>query len=148
MTTTTTTTYHLRAITDPSIAKVHLGATERANRAWCGVELLMPGDTRFGGRYKDGPGFEASTDLATVDCGACKRTAAWKGAKRGTYTATAPAPRAARSRAAAKDAGPVSGSGVIEADPDTGLPRIKPEYAAKAEQVAADQRARNAEAGR
>jgi len=142
--TTTTTTYHLRAITDQSIAKVHLGATERANRTWCGVDLLVKGDLRFKEQFKDGPGYTASTDLAAVDCGACKRTAAWKGQKAGRYPA--PAPKAATPRAAAKapGTGQVSGSGVIEADPDTGLPRIKPEYAAKAERIAADQKARNA----
>ena len=142
--TTTTTTYHLRAVTDGSIAKVHLGATERANRTWCGVDLLVKGDLRFKERFKDGPGYTASTGLAAVDCGACKRTAAWKGQKAGRYTT--PAPKAATPRAAAKDAdtGQVSGSGVIDKDPATGLPRIKPEYAAKAERIAAAQKARNA----
>jgi hypothetical protein len=142
--TTTTTTYHLRAITDDSIARVHLGATERANRTWCGVDLLVKGDLRFKERFKDGPGYTASTGLGAVDCGACQRTAAWKGQKDGRYTA--PAPKAAAPRAAAKaaDAGQVSGSGVIDKDPDTGLPRIRPEYAAKAERIAADQKARNA----
>jgi len=47
--------------------------------------------------------------------------------------------RERREAAATPDAGPVSGSTVIEADPETGLPRIKPEYAAKAERVAAAQ---------
>jgi hypothetical protein len=51
----------------------------------------------------------------------------------------------ARNAAAAKEtAGQVSGGTVIEADPETGLPRIKPEYTAKAERIAADQKARNA----
>ena len=90
------------------------------------------------------PATTASTDLAAVDCGACKRTAAWKGQKAGRYPA--PAPKAATPRAAAKDAdtGQVSGSGVIDKDPATNLPRIKPEYAAKAERIAAAQKARNA----
>ena len=92
--TTTTTTYHLRAITDELAARTHLGATEKANRTWCGVDLMVKGDPRFGGRYKDAA-FTASTDLETVDCGACKRSAAWKGAKGGKYTI--PAPKAARS---------------------------------------------------
>ena len=42
---------------------------------------------------------------------------------------------------AAKDA--ASGSSVIETDPDTGLPRIKPEVQAKADQIVADQLAKN-----
>jgi hypothetical protein len=90
--TTTTTTYHLRAVTDDLAARTHLGATERANRTWCGVKLIEKDDKRFGGRYADRP-FTASTDLSAVDCGACKRSAAWKGAKGGKYTT--PAPKAA-----------------------------------------------------
>jgi hypothetical protein len=100
--TTTTTTYHLGAVTDDLAARTHLGATEKANRTWCGVDLLVKDDPRFGGRYKDTV-FTASTDLAAVDCRACKQSAAWKGAKGGKYTT--PAPKAARSRAAAKAAG-------------------------------------------
>ncbi|MGP7996716.1 MAG: hypothetical protein ACLPKI_05200 [Streptosporangiaceae bacterium] len=168
---TTTTTYNLRAITDESITKIHLGAVEKANVTFCGVKLLVAGDTRFGGKYAKGNGYTSSTDLGTVDCGACKRTSAWR-IFAGTGSATigipahaaskpkaapeaAPATEAkppstrkrpsAATRAAAKAAAEaVSGSSVIEADPETGLPRIKPEYAAKAEQVAADQAARNA----
>ena len=92
--TTTTTTYHLTAVTDEAAARTHLGATEKAKVTFCGVRLLVKGDPRFGGRYKDAA-FTASTDLETVDCGACKRSAAWKGAKGGKYTI--PAPKAARS---------------------------------------------------
>lgn len=90
--TTTTTTYHLRAVTDDLAAKTHLGATEKGNVTFCGVRLLVKGDPRFGGRYKDRP-FTASTDLETVDCGACKRGAAWKGAKGGKYAAPEAKPR-------------------------------------------------------
>jgi hypothetical protein len=100
--TTTTTTYHLRAVSDALAARTHLGATEKGNVTFCGVRLLVKDDPRFGGRYKDRP-FSASTDLETVDCGACKRGAAWKGAKGGKYTV--PAPKAARSGAAAEAAG-------------------------------------------
>jgi hypothetical protein len=51
----------------------------------------------------------------------------------------------ARNAAAAKEtAGQVSGGTVIEADPETGLSRIKPEYAATADAIAAAQKARNA----
>jgi hypothetical protein len=91
--TTTTETYHLRALTDRLAARTHLGATERANLTWCGVQLLVKGDTRFGGRYKNGDGYTASTDLSVIDCGACKRTAAWKGAKGGKYAAPEGKPR-------------------------------------------------------
>lgn len=90
----TATTYHLRAVTDDATAKVHLGATEKGNRTWCGVDLLVKGDTRFGGRYKDGGGYTASADLAAIDCRACQRSAAWKGAKAGKFTV--PAPKAAQ----------------------------------------------------
>ena len=41
-----------------------------------------------------------------------------------------------------------SGESVIEADPDTGLPRIKPGVQAKADAIAAAQKARNAKASR
>jgi hypothetical protein len=99
--TTTTETYHLRAVTDRLAARTHLGATERANLTWCGVPLLVKGDTRFGGRYKNGDGYTASTDLSVIDCGACKRTAAWKGRKGSTWTAPAPKARAAAANGAA-----------------------------------------------
>ena len=143
MTTTATTTFHLRAITDESITKVHLGATEKANRTWCGVDLLVKDDPRFGGRYK-GIVYTASTDLETVDCGACKRSAAWKNRQGGKYAVPRPKPKAAPEAAAEA----VSGESVIEADPETGLPRVKPEVQAKADAVVAAQLARNAEAGK
>ena len=143
---TTTTKFHLRAITDESITKVHLGATERDNRTFCGVQLLVEDDPRFGGRYK-GIAYTASADLAAVDCGACKRSAAWKGQKNKTYAVPVPKPKTAQDQAK-RAADQVSGSSVIDADPDTGLPRIKPEVQAKADNVVAIQRARNAEAGK
>lgn len=176
--TTTTTTYDLLAITDESITKTHLGAIQKANVTFCGVRLLTEGDTRFGGKYAKGTGFTASTDLATVDCGACKRTAAWKifaatgqakvgvptygskpkasGAAPATDQAKPPSTRkrpSAATPAAAKTAAraaaeAVSGESVIEADPDTGLPRIKPDVQAKADEIVAAQLARNAEAGK
>lgn len=99
--TTTTTTYHLRAVTDDLAARTHLGATEKANVTFCGVRLLVKGDPRFGGRYKDAA-FTASADLATVDCGACKRGAAWKGRKGSTYAVRAPKAKAAPKAAEAK----------------------------------------------
>ena len=147
--TTTATTFSLLAITDASVTKSHLGAAEKGNVAFCGVKLLAENDPRFGGRYK-GIVYTTSPDLATVDCGACKRSAAWKGQKDGTYTTPAPrsststATRAAAKNAAAEAAEAVSGSSVIEPDPETGLPRIKPEVQAKADKIAAGQRARNA----
>jgi hypothetical protein len=151
MTAATTTTYQLRAVTDDSISKVHLGAVEKANVAFCGVKLLVENDPRFGGRYK-GIVFTTSADLTTVDCGACKRGQAWKTQKDGKYAT--PAPKAARPRAAADHpveaaAEGVSGSTVIEADPETGLPRIRPDVKAKADEIVAAQKARNAgKAGR
>ena len=94
MTTTATTTFHLRAITDASIAKVHLGAVEKANRTWCGVDLLVKDDPRFGGRYK-GIVYSSSADLSAVDCKACQRTAAWKARAGGKYVVPAPGAKAA-----------------------------------------------------
>jgi hypothetical protein len=79
-------TYHLRAVTDHLASKIHLGATEKGNVTFCGARLLVKDDKRFGGRFKDRP-FTATTDLAAIDCGACQRSAAWKGAKGGKYTA-------------------------------------------------------------
>lgn len=172
---TITTTFHLVAITDESISKTHLGAKERANRTWCGVSLLVADDPRFGGRYA-GIVYTSSTDLETVTCGACKRSAAWKihsATGSATVGVRAPKPKAApeaeavpgqakppptrkrpsaANRGAAKTAAKaaaeaVSGSSVVEADPETGLPRIKPEVQAKADKITADQLARNAEAG-
>ena len=168
---TTTTTYNLRAITDESITKIHLGAVEKANVTFCGVKLLVAGDTRFGGKYAKGNGYTSSTDLGTVDCGACKRTSAWrifagtgsatigipahaaskpKAAAPATGQAEPPSTRTRKSaatrqaEAAAKDAArlaaeAVSGSSVIEADPETGLPRIRPEIQAKADKIVTDQ---------
>ena len=68
-----------------------------------------------------------------------------KDAKPSTRTRKSAATRKAED--AAQDTA-ASGSSVIEADPDTGLPRIKPEVAAKADAIAAAQLARNAEAGK
>ena len=157
MTATATTTYQLRAVTDDSIGKVHLGAAEKGNVAFCGVRLLVENDPRFGGRYK-GIVFTTSPDLTTVTCGACKRSAAWKGQQDGRYTTPAPkaptprkrtsqAARNAAKNAAREAAAAVSGSSVIEPDPETGLPRIKPEVQAKADKAAAAQKARNAVEG-
>ena len=64
-----------------------------------------------------------------------------KDAKPSTRTRKSAATRKAED--AAQDTA-ASGSSVIEADPDTGLPRIKPEVAAKADAIAAAQKARNA----
>jgi hypothetical protein len=145
VTTTTTASFRLRAITDESITKTHLGAVEKANRTWCGVDLLVKNDPRFGGKYSKGNGYSSTTDLSTVDCKACLRTAAWKGQQGGKYVVPAARPKAAPKAAAEA----VSGSGaVIEADPGTGLPRIRPEVAAKADAIVAAQLTRNAEAGK
>ena len=91
---TTTTTYHLRAMSDAATTKTHLGATEKGNVTFCGARLITKGDERFGGRYADRP-FTASTDLSAVDCGGCLRTACWKDRKGSTWTA----PKAARASA-------------------------------------------------
>jgi hypothetical protein len=92
----TTTTYHLRALSDAATRKTHLGATERDNVTFCGAKLIVKGDERFGGRYADKP-YSASTDMALVDCGACQRTAYWRDRKGSTWTA--PAPKAGTAKA-------------------------------------------------
>ena len=163
-TTTTPTVYHLRAQTDKSTSNWHLGAAEKGAVCFCGARLMEPGDERkFAAKYPaDERRYETSPDLSLITCGACKRTAAWRiSAATGSTTVGIPArperkakaaeaapatgqarPRKRPSAKAAADA--VSGGTVIEKDPETGLPRIKPEYAAKAERIAADQAARNA----
>ena len=55
-----------------------------------------------------------------------------------------PAPKAKTKAKAAPKAADVSGGSVIEKDPETGLPRIRPEVQAKADAIVADQAARNA----
>ena len=90
--TTTTTTYHLRAVTD-EIAKDPPRGDREGQR-----DVVRRRAAREGypvRRPVQGPGFTASTDLPTVDCGACKRGAAWKGRK-GIRRWTAPASKAAR----------------------------------------------------
>lgn len=131
--TTTTTTYHLRAVTDELAAKVHLGATERTNQTFCGVRLLTQGDTRFGGKYAKGDGYTTSADLATVTCRACMRTAAWR-----IFTATGQATIGIPAHAAPKPK-------ASEAKPPTRRkrPSATTRAAAKAEQ-APDEAAGNA----
>ena len=68
-----------------------------------------------------------------------------KDAKPSTRTRKSAATRKAED--AAQDIA-ASGSSVIEADPDTGLPRIKPEVQAKADAIVATQVVKNAEAGK
>ncbi len=66
--------------------------------------------------------------------------------------AAAPAKRTRKSAATRKAekaaADQPTGGGVIDKDPDTGLPRIRPEVQAKADAIVAGQLARNAEAGK
>ena len=57
--------------------------------------------------------------------------------------------KSAATRAAEKAAADQpTGGGIIDKDPDTGLPRIRPEVQAKADAIVAGQLARNAEAGK
>ena len=140
--TTTTTTYHLLAVTDELAARTHLGATEKGNVTFCGVRLLIQGDTRFGGKHGKGNGYTTAADLAAVDCKACQRTAAWKVtaatgvATIGIATYTVPASKAKA------EAAPATG----QAKPPSTRkrPSAATRAAAKAEQAAADQAAGNA----
>ena len=72
--------------------------------------------------------------------------AADQAAKPSTRTRKSAATR--RAEKAAADLAAQSGSAVIETDPDTGLPRIRPEVQTKADAIVAAQLARNAEAGK
>ena len=130
--------------TDPDVAKVTCGSCKR-NRAYAtataGDQVAKPptpveqaarpsrrrASTRTATPAEAGAGLNESTAAQLLVDGVQAR--ARRRAKTGD-------PRADR---AAADAGQVSGSSVIEADPETGLPRIKPEYAAKSERVAAAQ---------
>ena len=78
-----------------------------------------------------------------------RRASSFKAAVAMVQDAAPPAARRRRSRKGSSDsASTATGSSVIEADPDTGLPRIKPEVQAKADAIVATQVARNAEAGK
>ena len=94
MTTTTTTSFRLRAITDESITKTHLGAVEKAGRTWCGVDLLVKDDPRFGGRYK-GIVFTATPTWTPSTAGRASGQPPWKGQRRQVHV---PLESAARDR--------------------------------------------------
>ncbi len=112
-------------------------------------DVIAPGGEVFTGAIKwDGKAFKVGAKPAAslskavrAVLGTEQLAAPKKDAKPSTRT---------RKSAATRKPKPaeVSGSSVIEADPDTGLPRIKPEVAAKADEIAAAQKARNAQASR
>jgi hypothetical protein len=89
MPTTTTPTY--QAVTDPTIKTWHLGSKQRKNKAFCGVELIWPQDTRKVALKVERADrhHEVNTDLSLITCGACKRSNEYKYA---TGTATRPTP--------------------------------------------------------
>jgi hypothetical protein len=88
-TTTRTPTY--QAVTDPTIKTWHLGSAQRKNKAFCGVELIWPQDTRKVALKVERADrhHETSDDLSRITCGACKRSNEYKYA---TGAATRPAP--------------------------------------------------------
>ena len=164
---TTTTTLRYRAQTDPTIKTWHLGAArarrhvllrreaDRARTIPGRLRSSVPADRRH---------YTTDDDVSKVTCGGCKRsreyakaTAADRPRRAAPWPGRAPEPPPCQDRATRAPTAPpptrrrrlqVTGrvrGRVIEADPETGLPRIKPEYAAKAERVAADQAARNAQ---
>ena len=121
----------------------------KAVRAVLGIEQLpAPRQTKLSTRKGTSaaapkadtisPGEAAEMATAAADA------AADQDAKPPTRTRKSAATRRAEKAAAAK----VDGSAVIETDPETGLPRIKPEVAAKADAIVAAQLARNAEANK
>ena len=113
-------------------------------------DVIAPGGEVFASSIKwDGKAFKVGTKPAPslgkavrAVLGIEPLAAPKKDAKPSTRTRKSAATRKAGH--AAKDAA-ASGSSVIETDPDTGLPRIKPEVQAKADAVVAAQLARNAE---
>ena len=154
--TTTATAPEYRALTDPATKTWHLGSVERGELCYCGTRLMTPGDTRtFALKVPaDARKFETSGDLSRVTCKACRRNRAWSQANGAAAAPVAPAPAATARKPRARTgtvspAGAVPDSALIEPDPQTGLPRIKPEVQARADQVVAAQKARNAgKAGR
>ncbi len=158
MTTTTATAPEYRALTDPATKTWHLGSVERGELCYCGTRLMTPGDTRaFALKVPaDARKFETSGDLSKVTCKACRRNRAWSQANGAAAAPLSPAPAATARKPRARTgtgtvspAGAVSASALIEPDPETGLPRIRPDVKARADQVVAAQKARNArKAGR
>ena len=113
-------------------------------------DVIAPGGEVFASSIKwDGKAFKVGAKPAAslskavrAVLGTEQLAAPKKDAKPSTRTRKSAATR--RAGDAAQDTA-ASGSSVIEADPDTGLPRIKPNVQAKADAVVADQLARNAE---
>jgi hypothetical protein len=105
-------------------------------------DVIAPGGEVFTGAIKwDGKTFKVGTKPAGSLSKAVR-------AVLGTEQLTAPRKPSTRTRKAAPKAAEASGSSVIEADPETGLPRIKPGVQDKADAIVAAQLARNAEAGK
>jgi len=119
-------------------------------------DVTSPAGELFAGAIKwDGKAFKVGAKPAAslskavrAVLGTEQLAAPKKDAKPSTRTRKSAANR--KAEAAAKDAaaGPVSSSSVIEKDPGTGLPRIKPGVQDKADAIVAAQLARNAEAGK
>jgi hypothetical protein len=151
MPTTTATTYELLAVTDKWCSKWHLGAVQKGNVTFCGVKLAMPGKGKPAVSDEDADGtnrYKISTDLGEVGCGACQRGPAWKNRDGSAYTE--PAKKATGTRRApvtsapppATEASPPDHTSVIDKDPETGLPRIRPEVQDKVDNIVAEQLAR------
>jgi hypothetical protein len=113
-------------------------------------DVIAPGGEVFAGAIKwDGKAFKVGTKPAASLSKAVR-------AVLGTEQLAAPRKPSTRTRKsaatrkpkAAPKAAEVSGSSVIEADPETNLPRIKPGVQDKADAIVAAQLARNAEAGK
>jgi hypothetical protein len=112
-------------------------------------DVIAPGGEVFAGSIKwDGKAFKVGTKPAAslskavrAVLGTEQLAAPKKDARPSTRTRKSAATRKPK-------AAEVSGSSVIEADPDTGLPRIKPGVQDKADAIVAAQLARNAEAGK
>ena len=146
--TTTTPSFTYRAQTDQATKHWHLGAAETGAKCVCGTLLMSADDTRaFALKLAaDKRRYDTSDDLTKVSCGACMRGSAWGAAKAAPEAAppatgqAKPPTRKRPTRAAAKAAADaVSGESVIEADPETGLPRVKPDVQARADRIVADQ---------
>ena len=112
-------------------------------------DVTSPAGEVFAGAVKwDGKGFTVGSRPAASLSKAVRAVLGTEQPAASTRTRKSAATRKAEKAAPNSEGPAVSGGSVIEADPDTGLPRIKPDVAAKADAVVAAQLARNAEAGK
>jgi len=108
-------------------------------------DVIAPGGEVFASSIKwDGKAFKVGTKPA-ASLSKAVRAVLGTGQLAAPKKDAKPSTRTRKSAATRKpEAAEVSGGSVIEKDPGTGLPRIRPEVQAKADAIVADQAARNA----